>query len=601
MLYLRNNTSALFRSVMLLLLFSLGVSGLSAQAKLKFTIADFGADPFDFSAKDKQYEKFDGNGDRYAIIKVSSNNPDDDLNEYNFNFGNMKHIVEEHDGVLWVYVQRNAKLVTITRKGYAPINKYDLHTTIESGKNYVMSITSEEKKVYTQMVLFRIKPANAKAVVMVRSYKEGSQEELFGNADATGAVARSLEYGTYTYKVLADNYHLTEGRFTLNNKAETLTEDVELRPNFSDMTFKVDADADIYINGEKKGTRQWSGTLRAGNYTVECRQPNHKPSSQYVQVGENDNRTVTLKAPDPILGTVAITSNPLGAEIRIDGKAYGQTPQSIDLLIGKHTIEVSKTGYQPERQTFEVEEDRTVDVNLALGKVTTATIESHPSASKLYIDGTFRGHTPCTYEGEVGEHKVKLLSDGYKTVEKNVYFGNTDRMTFSLKKQYVKATDFYIALGAGFGSMSNASAALGTHLKNFNLELYYTYCFDRSPEVYWYCVPTDVFNNGRAVNYKPSVIMGGKVGYSVLFGYRFRVTPQMGYRFTTLKGTWCSSVTIGVRAYCALSSHFGISLTPEYAVGISKSKDFKKLSALSSKIKGFGEGFNGNLSIVLTF
>lgn len=203
----------------------------SAQERLKFTVADFDADPFDLSAKDKQYERIDGDGVRFAIIKVTSNNPEDDLSEYNFNFGNMKHIVEEHDGVLWLYVQRNAKLVTITRNGYIPINKYDLHTTIESGKNYVMSLTSEEKKVYTQMVQFNVKPANSKAIVMVKSYKEGSQEELFGNIDATGAVAKSLEYGTYTYKVLADNYHMAEGRFTLNNRSETLIENVDLRPN----------------------------------------------------------------------------------------------------------------------------------------------------------------------------------------------------------------------------------------------------------------------------------------------------------------------------------------------------------------------------------
>ena len=112
--------------LILLLLMLLGVSDLSAQGKLKFSIADFDVDPFDLSAKDKQYERYDGSGARYAIIKVSSNNPDDDLSEYNFNFGNMKHIVEERNGILWIYVQKNAKLVTITRNGYVPINKYSV-------------------------------------------------------------------------------------------------------------------------------------------------------------------------------------------------------------------------------------------------------------------------------------------------------------------------------------------------------------------------------------------------------------------------------------------------------------------------------------------
>lgn len=605
-----NYRPSLARCAMLLILI-LGGSTLSAQDKLKFSIADFDTDPFDLSAKNKQYEKYDGNGDRYAIIKVSSNNPEDDLSEYNFNFGNMKHIVEEHDGILWLYVQRNAKLVTITRNGYIPIHKYDLHTTIESGKNYVMSITSEGKKVYNQMVQFNIKPANSKAIIMVKSYNEGAQEELFGHADATGAAAKSLEYGTYTYKVLADNYHMAEGRFTLNDRSATHIENVDLRPNFSDMTFNVDADADIYINGEKKGTRQWSGVLKAGNYQVECRQPNHKPSSQYVQVVENDNRTINLKAPDPILGTAAITSTPLGAEILIDGKNYGQTPKNLDLLIGKHTIKISKTGYQSETQSFEVREDRGVDVNISLGKMTNAEINSSPEGSKLYIDGVFKGYTPYSYEGEVGDHKIKLMYNGYKPIEKKVYFGNTDQMTFSLRKQYVKSKDIYIEAGVSLGSVMNVTAAVGAHFANFNIEADYSYCFQKSPDIYWNDTGEgDYYYEPTVCTYSPSLILGGKIGYGLIVGTRFKITPQVGYRFTKLSedggygyidGANCSSVTIGARAYCAISSHFGISLTPEYAVGVSKSEGFKTLSDVTSKIKNMGEGFNAKLALVLTF
>lgn len=599
-----------FLQITIMLVAILCAPNLSAQNKLKFSISNFGADHFDYSAKDKNLEKFDGNGDRYAIIKVSSANPDDNLKEYNFNFGNMNHLVEEHDGVLWIYVQKNAKLVTITRNGYAPINKYDLHTTIESGKNYVMSLTSEEKKVYTQMVQFNVEPANSKAIVMVKSYKEGSQEELFGNIDATGAIAKSLEYGTYTYKVLADNFHTAEGLFTLNNRSETLIEKVELRPNFSEITFNVDADADIYINGEYKGTRQWSGILKVGNYQVECRQINHKSTSQYVKVTENDNRTVNLKSPEPILGTAAITSTPLGCEIFVDGKNYGQTPKNLDLLIGNHTIEFSKTGYQSETKSFEVTENKTVDINISLGQMTSATIKSIPSNSILYIDGEIKGNTPYIYEGEVGNHKIKLIHTGYKPIEKNVYFGNYNQIAFMLQKQYVKVNDIYIEAGVGLGSALNISAALGVHLANFNIELDYNYCFQNSPTIYWNYTGEDYDYRPDACTYSPSLILAGKIGYGIIAGTRFKITPQIGYRFTKLKengdgwhidGANCSAATFGIRTYYAISSHFGISLTPEYSVGIVKSDGFKTLSEVTSKIKNMGEGFNAKLALVLTF
>lgn len=581
----------------------------NAQQKLKFSIASFEYDPFDTSAKNKQYEKVDGSGSRYAIIKITSNNPDDDLSAYRFNFGNLRSSTEVHDGVLWVYVQKNAKLVTISREGYQTINKHDLHTTIEAGKNYVMSLTTSGPAVFTQMVQFKVKPLGVNAIVTVKSSKSDAQEELFGTVDATGSVAKSLEYGVYTYKVVADNYYTTEGRITLNDKSKTHIEDIELRPNYSDITLIVDADADIFVNGEKKGTRSWTGALKAGNYQVECRQANHKNSSQYISVTENDNRTITLAPPTPILGTIAVTSNPLDANIKIDGKDYGQTPKSIDLLIGKHTITVSKVGYQSESQSFEVKEDRTVDVNISLGKMTTATIKSNPSNSKLYIDDSFKGNTPYTYNGEAGEHKIKLSYNGYKSIEKKVYFGNTDQMTFSLQKQYVKSKDFYIEAGVGLGSAMNATASVGAHITNFNIEVDYSYSFAKSPNIYWNYLNESSYSPD-APTYSPSMILGGKVGYGFISGTRFKITPQIGFRFTKLSekdtdhtyidGANCSSATIGLRMYCALSSHFGISLTPEYAIGISKSNGFKFLSDITSKIKNMGEGFNAKLSFVLT-
>lgn len=587
---------SLTRLSILLFLMMIGVCNLCAQERLKFAIADFDVDPFDLSAKDKQYEKYDGNGDRYAIIKVTSNNPEDDLSEYNFNFGNLRHEVVEHEGVLWLYVQRNAKLVTITRNGYYPINKYDLHTTIESGKNYVMSITSEEKKVYAQMVKFNIKPINSKAVVMVKSIMEGSPEMLFGYADTNDSVAKSLEYGVYTYKVLADNFHMAEGRFTLNNKLETLIENVDLRPNFSDITFNVDADADIYINGEKKGTRQWSGALKAGNYQVECRQLNHRPTSQHIQVTENDNRTINLNVPEPILGIVSVTSAPLGADIKIDGNSYGQTPKNIEIVVGEHTIELSKDSYKSEKKSFSVKEDRMAEVAVTLGRTTKTTINSTPSNSKIYIDGAFKGNTPYTYEGEVGEHKIKLLYNGFKPVVKSVYLGNSDQLSYSLMKQYVKTTDFYIEAGIGIGQVPslsdnspiNIDFAIGGHYHNFNLELSFNWleAFVRgSYEHNW----SDIYN--------PDCSFGIKLGYGFSLGNRFKITPQLGYRATHTYATsnffdgyvgdyqTFSGITIGTRAFCAISKRFGVSCSPEYSISGNEE----------------GRGFNVRIALSLTF
>lgn len=594
-----------------------GVLSAVGQEKLKFQITDFAQDQFDLSAKDPRFQKPDGNGDLYSIIKVTSANPDDKLNEYNFNFGNMNHIVVEKDGELWVYVQRNAKSVSITRSGYAPILKYDLKTTIGAGKNYIMTLTSEGKKVLTQMVRFDVKPTDSRAVIMIKPYGDDRPEEIFGTVDETGSVAKSLQYGTYSYRVLADNYHMSDGQFTLKDKTVTHVEPVELRGNYSEITFKVDSNADIYINGEHKGARQWSGKLKAGEYQVECRQTNYKPTSQYVTVSENDTRTITLTPPTPILGTLSVTSNPLGAEIFIDGKSYGMTPANVEVVIGNHDVKLVKDNYADFVQSVTVQEKTPASLNGKLSQTTKFTINLNRYAD-IYIDGEYKGiDNKYVYEGRIGNHKVKLKNSSCPTVSKTVNFSNNGSININLHERLIKPGEFYMAAGVGFGSDLNITAALGFYAANVNIEGFYSYSFRGADDIYWnavtqqedYGLPS---SSSYAYTYKPAYILGAKAGYGVILGTRFRLTPQIGYRYTAfsekkdggsdmIKGMNCSSLTFGLRAYFAVSRSFGLSLTPEYGIGISESDGFKLISQVSSKLKGYKEGFMGNFSLVLTF
>ncbi len=352
-----------------------------------------------------------------------------------FDFGNMNHLVEEHNGKLWVYVQKNAKMVTIMRKGYTTIDKYDLHTTIEAGKTYVMQLSAQGPVIYTQMVMFQTEPKITGAVVMVQREGTDGAKELFGTTDATGGVAKSMEYGTYTYEVMAENYYPSEGRFTLNNQNETHREDVMLRSNGANITLSVDADADIFVNNNKKGTRSWTGSLKAGSYQVECRQANHKSSSQNITVKEGEDQNIALTPPTPITGVLALSSTPLGAGIKIDGKDYGTTPRNVtDLLIGQHTVTLSLGGYNDAQSTVEIKEQQNTDLSLPLTKTTvsaTPSVSGTPSTSGghtftvkgvsfemvLVEGGTFQMGNNFGLSDESPEHAVTL--DSY-------YIGQTE-------------------------------------------------------------------------------------------------------------------------------------------------------------------------------
>ena len=99
------------------------------------------------------------------------------------------------------------------------------------------------------------------------------------------------------------------------------------------VTIQVDNNAEIWINGEKKGEGSWSGNL-----------------------GEAD-----------------INSSPGMADIYIDGKKVGQTPQLIsDLIVGRHSITLEKKGYQSETRYIDIKEDDILNVRISLSEEKTS-------------------------------------------------------------------------------------------------------------------------------------------------------------------------------------------------------------------------------------
>ncbi len=594
----------IFKIIILLpLLLAAVPSVYSQKSEGKFSIASFELSPLDLDASAGSATSIeDGNGDLFAIIKVTSNNPDDDLSSYNFNFGDMQDIEKPKDGELWVYVQRNAKHVTITRNGYRPIKNYEFGFTIQPGRVYSMSLSVTAPTVYRQMLQFNVEPAGVKATVFVRGINDNDMQRLGDIDEATGSFAKSLELGTYTYEIYSDNYHKSEGRIVLKERNGHHIEEVTLRPKFSNITLNAGSGIDIYINDERVGHDTWTGILNAGTYNIECRKPNHKSVVDVITVKENDDQTIYLSQPTPIIGVLAVTSTPLGANIKIDGKDYGVTPKNIDgLLIGTHTVELSKANYKSETATVEILENQTAECHVALNDIATMTISSRPQNAQLYINGEHVGETPYTADMPSGDYKIAIKKKKYHDFERHVHLDSSDpNVSFSLKRQYQQKFSGYLQASGQFGSYSGVGLNLGCYLHNFNLEAYGIYG-SGSEELYENFVFPIKFS---------SYSFGGKVGYGIILGTRFRLTPQAGIGVLLINGESSrignieTSPLVGTAALkceCALVNNFGVSLAPEYSFVLSEKEGYEKISNVSSKIKGWGTGFNVRLGLYLYF
>ena len=369
--------------LLLFLLLLFAAMPAAAQQMQKFHIESFGENPFDMSAREKLTARDDGTGILYAIIKVRSTVPEDDLKAYELDFDYLKDVQEMHDGILWVYVQYGAKTVTIKRNGFYTVERYDLKTTLQPGKVYDMKIKPEPKVISMQFLMFEVTPADCKGTVMFA--EEGGSEKLFGQLDDEGIAVDKLVLGRYSYRIISKNYHDSEGIVTLSTPNGKHIEQVTLRPNFARITLSVENSAEIYINGEKKGAGSWSGNLSPGTYSIECRKDNHKSTTETITVVEGKNTTHALKAPTPIVGVLSLTSAPMRAKITVDGIAHGETPNIIEgLLIGNHKVTLSKEGYETATVDITIRENETTEHKAQLTKNENTTFSGNGAGGNTF-------------------------------------------------------------------------------------------------------------------------------------------------------------------------------------------------------------------------
>lgn len=229
-----------------------------------------------------------------------------------------------------------------------------------------------------QFVVFAVEPTNA--VVTINGTLYTLQD---------GAMQIVLENGTYNYTVSASGYHSQSGSFTVaGSKVERI---ITLTADVATVTITAPESAEIWVNNIMKGSGSWSGTLTAGTYIFEARKAGYRTTSITRQISSKEqNQKYTLPAPTPIYGSLLVSGTPIMADVTLDGNAVGRIPLEMgNILIGNHTLVVSKSGYNTQSQTINVTEGKTTTVNISLAKQS-APVSSTPSGQITSGKGVYK-------------------------------------------------------------------------------------------------------------------------------------------------------------------------------------------------------------------
>ena len=229
-----------------------------------------------------------------------------------------------------------------------------------------------------------------------------------------------LASGVHQIRLVQQMYSPVSENVTVKD-GETTRFAPALSADFAKVTLRVEGNAEIWVNEERKGTGTWTGELATGDYKIECRLPNHRTATKQLTIQPAlDGQTIDLAAPTPIYGKLNITSVPIDADIYLDGQKVGTTPMMLPkCLVGEHTLKVSKAGHSDFTKTFTLAEGTTEDISARLESGKPVTITA-PEGADIYVDGTKVATT--RFEGALsfGSHTAYAMKEGKKSGEKNI-------------------------------------------------------------------------------------------------------------------------------------------------------------------------------------
>lgn len=207
-------------------------------------------------------------------------------------------------------------------------------------------------------------------------------------------------------------------------------DDVDKRPTVPEGSISISttpSGASVYMNGRSVGTTPLSlKDVESDTYIVELNKQGYK--SKTVSIGLSPGGVESMNEElVPLTGSIRITSNPVGADIYVDGPHRGKTPQTVSgILPGSHTVRLVKTEYSDyTKSDVFVKAEQTTTVNAVL-----VPSDVNPPDMRIETEIIDHNHNDVLEEGECikvvygasddsGVTSIKLMIDGQMVASQN--------------------------------------------------------------------------------------------------------------------------------------------------------------------------------------
>ncbi|WP_169302025.1 PEGA domain-containing protein [Thermococcus gammatolerans] len=181
------------------------------------------------------------------------------------------------------------------------------------------------------------------------------------------------------------------------------------------LTFKsTPSGASVYLNGDYKGTTPLTLSLLPGNYSVRFSKNGYYDYTTKVAISAGEKKTITAVL-TPEFGYLKITTEPPGANVYINDEYIGRTPIShYKLSTGAHTVILRMKNYESYVTNVTIHPGEETNLAITLTPLPShLIINSVPSGSEVYVNGTYRGKTPLHLTIKPGTYNLRVSKEDH--------------------------------------------------------------------------------------------------------------------------------------------------------------------------------------------
>ena len=256
-----------------------------------------------------------------------------------------------------------------------------------------------------------------------------------------------LRSGEYKISIQNEGYVSMSNETLIidDNESQDRMFDLSRLPGKIVFTTNPGVDFDLYVDDSEVSKATPETSISAGNRKIELRFDRYFPIEKEIFVngkGEIQEYSFDL---DPSWADVSISTEPVDVSIFNGNERLGNTPSTIQLIQGKNTLSLRKSGYKD----YEIQLDIVAQDSVSLESLILSRLDvpleiiSEPEGASININDEYRGLTPMEIMLEpLVEHKILISKPGYKDINNQLRLDTIESL--SSKGKNSEVLDYFL-------------------------------------------------------------------------------------------------------------------------------------------------------------